>query len=679
MKRFMAVFAVLILLASCVTAHATEPEASIAHAFGETWSKAMALDATAAYVLDRDGQLFQWDYAGEPTLLCTGLPIAQDSMFGESNYLDLTDQQQAQVNETVNMLVADESTLYAINKFAGRIGTINESGVHWQITLDKGYFLDSAGWERVVTGAAALSHQVYWLIDQYDENPSAAHWSRLLGLNPATGEAQLYPGTEAFRLCAYGDRLLLLCQGDEYYLSAFDPSAGTEERLPLAVPREGTLAYDPRIDTIFLVTNSGVYLSTAGEAFRLASGLPAEYPGAQATITSSGQLAFTGNGLWAMDIPTSASQQQLTVRLHSDDPLLKSLFAQQYPNVLLDWRTDTAMTAADIAQAIRTGDRTDVFSVEADSSFGDLVHKGFAAPITNQDIVQSVARMYPSLSAPLVQNGCIVAYPWSMGVGAWTVNQDLWGKYFPGESLPATWAEFFQLMLRFEQADNPDGDLFLMRWNYTAMLEQVLTSYIQREGGTAVDFANGDLSAVLAAMSKLHATIPDYDEAEIFWNSETAGDRSIFHYGQCAATRSSRLWNESALPAFTFAAGDTPAYGGTMRVLIINPNAENKALAEAFVAQLTRSEYGVMMDYCLHKDMTEPYDQRPYTITPAMVQAWQQAVQAVTFPLDAPLLSQAFLSQAQALLSRYAAGQLPLDMLMSQLNQTARLVENEAQ
>lgn len=208
MKKLMAVFAVLILLAGCATAQALE-----SHAFEDTWVKAVALEASAAYVLDRDGQLFQWDYAGEPALLSTGLPIAQGSLFGENNYLDLTDEQQAQVNGTISLLAADDGTLYAINKFAGRIGTIDQGGVHWHATLKENPFLDSAGWERVVTGEAVLAGQAYWLIDHYDENPSAARWSRLLGVQLSTGEARLYTGTEAARLCTYGDKLLLLCQG----------------------------------------------------------------------------------------------------------------------------------------------------------------------------------------------------------------------------------------------------------------------------------------------------------------------------------------------------------------------------------------------------------------------------------------------------------------------------------
>lgn len=44
-------------------------------------------------------------------------------------------------------------------------------------------------------------------------------------------------------------------------------------------------------------------------------------------------------------------------------------------------------------------------------------------------------------------------------------------------------------------------------------------------------------------------------------------------------------------------------------------------LGKAYVAQLNRREYSVMLDYCLHTDAAEPYDQKPYTVTTPMVEA----------------------------------------------------------
>ena len=175
----------------------------------------------------------------------------------------------------------------------------------------------------------------------------------------------------------------------------------------------------------------------------------------------------------------------------------------------------------------------------------------------------------------------------------------------------------------------------------------------------------------------LNCGIETYDEAEIFWDSEVVGDHSIFHYGQGTSTRSAYLWSTNALTPFVFADGDTPVYPGNMRVLVINPNAPNKDAAEAFIAMLTSMEYGVMRDYVLHADATEPYNQRPYTITGDMIEQWQGATSAIWISTNDPLQSDAFTAQARTLIERYAAGQLNDHMFLIKLNETASMVESE--
>ena len=55
MRKLMAVFAVLIFL-FCSTAMAAETKGAV-NQFSETWMVASDLGTSAAYVLDRDGQL----------------------------------------------------------------------------------------------------------------------------------------------------------------------------------------------------------------------------------------------------------------------------------------------------------------------------------------------------------------------------------------------------------------------------------------------------------------------------------------------------------------------------------------------------------------------------------------------------------------------------------------------
>lgn len=699
MRKLMAVFAVLIFL--CTFAQAAETPAPMAtptplpraevegvvSQFTQTRMRAWALGEQAAYVLDRDGQLFRWAYdADEPSALCT-LPVLANDAFAGGSYQTLSATARAQVDETVNMLAVDGETLYALNKYSGRIGTVDAQGVHWRFTLDENPFFYGDGGARLIQSTAVLDHQLYLLLDCFEEAPAADWCSRILRIDLVSGASQLYDTTESCRLCAYKDGLLLLCEGRSgCYLMCFDPDSATTERLSVTPPASsGALTYDASSDSIYLVSDAGVYRSVQGGAFNLVSNLPSDYAGAVATLTSDGRLASVGGGVWVLPIGENAADA-LTVRLHSADLTLRRLFTQAYPDVLLDWQVDTDMTAADVVSAIRSGDTTTaVFSVRVDSTFASLTDKGFAAALTNADLVQSVADMRPTLSAPLKSaSGAVLAYPWDMDIIGWTVNRTLWDRYFPDEALPTTWADFFRLMQTFEQLDNPDGDLFLLSYDAEELVEDLLTAYVQRQHmrGEPVDFTDAAFTEALAELGKVRQIlqargVDSYDESEIFWDSEVGGEHSLFHVIPCLSTHSASLWNENILTPFVFSADDTPVYTASMRVLVVNPNLPDTQLAEAFIALVTTQEYSVMHRYVFQTSAVQPFEQKPYTVTAEAIAQWQAAVDSVCIMTDEPLLSDSFLAQARMLIRRYAAGQVDSERFLALLNETAEMVRME--
>lgn len=702
MKRIMAVFTVLILMASAVLSEAegirTTPAPAAANAaegtyqqFAETRMISASLGKTAAYALDDDGHAYAWPYdETDPSLLAT-VPVTNSEMFSGQPYRDLPQASQDQISETVSLLAAaDDGTLYAVNRYAGRLGTVDQGGVHWYQTFACDGLMNIEGQERTVLSAAATDGALYLLINCWEENPSAWNCTRIMRIDLISGETTLSPVTEAEQLCPYQGKLLLKCASEwgQNYLMTMEASGGCEA-LGVAMPsgEPTALAWDEASDAIYLATESSIYRSLRGADFEAVATMPASYVGGCGQVTRDGRYAFMSGGIWAVGLSGSDSAARLVVRLHSSDPNLKALFMRQYPDVLLDWRIDYDMTAADVAEAIRGGDTsTAVFSVKVDGNFGILADKGYAAPITNPAILDSVERMYPALAAPLKNDrGEVVAYPWDFGVNTWTVNPSLWSKYFGDAELPATWKDFFRLMQEFDERGSVEGDLFLMDWDYETMLERVLASFIlrQNERGEAVDFTAPVLAETLEELSKARRLLLDrgvaaYAEAEIYWTSEVVGDHSVFHYEQGSATRSIYLWNECALTPFVFAQGDTPVYPGNMRVLIINPSAEQKDLAEAFLAQLTEAEYSVMSRYILHRDAVEPYAQRPYSITSETIARWQAAASSISIPTRDPLQSDAFTAQARALIERYAAGQLNGPTFLSKLNETADMIEKEA-
>ena len=687
MKKVMALFAALILLLGCLPAQA---EGFIVR-FDETWINAYFLGEKFAWVLDRDGNLMRWSYdESEPAHIAV-LPVPTREMFENysKTYSELPATNRAQIDDTVTSLAEDGDMLYALNQYSGKLGIVTEDGLRWNGTFDASAFCLDNGEFAGQYGALVMNHKLYLLLNCFEQKNNV-----VLEIDLSNGVTRELPANEAYRMAAYNGQLLLACGDGEgaSSLKTLEVSTGQMNDLNMTSPASEGLAYDASTDTIYMANDNGIYTSRNGEAFHLKMKLPTDCMWVEGSVTQSGQYVYICSGIWVMTAGGSsadATSNTLRLRTLSGDPVLRNAFAASHPQVLLDWQTVDDLTAADIADAIRGGDyATDIFSVNVDGAFASLVEKGFVSPMTNQDILDSVARMYPGLAECLKDSqGRVIAYPWDVYVrGTWEVNEHLWEKYFGSAAYPTTWREFFTMMLEFEDMENDDGDLFLMTWDYEWMTNQVLTAYIveMEQKGQTVNFTDAALRDTLNTLwqirtSLLERGIDSYDEADIFWDSESIGDHSIFWPTQSYSSHSSFLGMKNALPPFTFSKGEAPVFQGGMQVMIVNPASQNKALAEEFIAQISRKEYSLMHWYLLHTDAVEPYDQKPYHITAEDIAAWQNTLSAVSFPIHSVLLTPSFTEQLTPLISRFAAGQMDVKTLLQKLNDTARMVEYELQ
>ena len=684
MKKVMALFAALILLLGCLPAQA---EGFIVR-FDETWINAYFLGEKCAWVLDRDGNLMRWSYdESEPAQIAV-LPVPTREMFENysKTYSELPAANRAQIEDTVTILAEDGELLYALNQYSGKLGIVTEGGLHWNGIFDASAFCLDNGEFAGQYGALVMNHRLYLLLNCFEQRTNF-----VLEIDLSNGETRELPASEAYRMAAYNGQLLLACgdEGGASSLKTLEVSTGQMNDLNMTSPASEGLAHDASTDTIYMANDNGIYTSRNGEAFQLKMKLPTDYMWGEGSVTQSGQYVYICSGIWVMTAGgSSADATSNTLRLQtlSGDPVLRNAFAASHPQVLLDWQTVDDLTAADIADAIRGGDySTDIFSVKVDGAFKSLVEKGFVSPMTNQDILGSVARMYPELAECLKDSqGRVIAYPWDVYVqGTWEVNEPLWEKYFGSAAYPTTWQEFFTLMLEFEDMENDDGDLFLMTWDYEWMMNQVLTSFIvnQDHKEADVDFSDSALHDTLNTLAQVRIRLLDrgyetYDEAEIFWESEIVGDHSIFQPGMSYSSHSAYMGQKKALPAFTFS-DDDPIFQGGMRVMIVNPYSERKEMAEEFIALLSQIEYSPIHWYLLHADAAVPYDEKPYSISAEDIAGWQSTISMASFPLHSVLLTDAFDEQEKALITRYAAGQMDLATMLRKLNETAWMIESE--
>lgn len=214
MKKIMAVFAVVLLLFQCPGGTA-EPlaqaaaEANILIRFEETFMQAFALGDTAAYVLDHQGMLWTWHYnEDEPQAICQLAPYPETVFSSGKPYKEMDGADQAVAADTVQVLAEARGALYGVNQLAGRIGTVDGEGIHWQREFDAALLLTSQGEARYIMGQAVVGETLYLLEADWEKGENAA---QLASLDLQTGETRLMDAPEgAASLCAYGEELLLL-------------------------------------------------------------------------------------------------------------------------------------------------------------------------------------------------------------------------------------------------------------------------------------------------------------------------------------------------------------------------------------------------------------------------------------------------------------------------------------
>ena len=638
MKKGMALFTILIL--TCLTAAGATAEkdgGGLIRMFQDRWITACCLGLTKAYLCDRDGVLWYQAYDDlEPHVLCTLTKQPEALYKGMTAYENLSSADRAQADETVQVLMEAEGVLYAVNQYAGRIGTVNEQGVQWQKQrFDASFVLSPDGGQRQIMSAAMQDGSLFLLADYWEEDPNRNQNGSVIRISVSTGDTVRFKTPGALGMCLYKDGVLLL-RSDEagkHCLTALNTGTGEMQDLPIALPNEdeAVVSYQADGNKLYLATRDGVYYASGDGAFTMVLNNPAPNSMSmfgKARIVENGSYALWTDGIFVMPLENGTDKKQaLTLCLRNADTGLQQAFMKEHPDVLLNMQTQD-LTAAVVAGLIRTGDtETDIFQVPVNNAFGRLKDSGYASVLSDSpEIAESAAAMYPQIRAVLINNeGQIIAYPQELSLNLWSVNMPLWEKHFKDEPLPTTWKALFDTMLRFEETDDADGDLFLMEWSYQDMVVRVLNAYMEQydTAGGSIDFTDPALNEALTALSNvndcmLRRGITYQFEGELYPDSEIM-NRSVFYIGGGGiSTFKAGLAGSDDLMPFTFKQGEDPVIHGYMSVLIVNPLSKNQQLAREYIANAAKKETNPTRYYILRADATDPLEK----------ENWQEQLQS---------------------------------------------------
>ena len=229
-------------------------------------------------ILYRDSSIWRWDAdTGEYEHITR---VSMTEMTEKPLSRLSASEREHQMTSVTNIIGAD-GCLYGFNPLSGRLGLIDEDGVHWNDAL-----LDTAPIVKRDTAypdsyafPTILGDRLYMLCDLVLTMGGSGYRPALVSCRLDGSDTQGDVMSGLISLCRYDDtRLLFLTMtGLELYDTATAQTTPLPLELPATIPQSGDfwdvhsalggLAYDPDSDTIFLATPTSLYTSTAGSAF----------------------------------------------------------------------------------------------------------------------------------------------------------------------------------------------------------------------------------------------------------------------------------------------------------------------------------------------------------------------------------------------------------------------------
>lgn len=252
------------------------------HSLSDISTISFTVSGNHAYQLMGNGVIYQMNLQNmDYSLLCQVLTLPTACYSAEMLYSDLDEAVKAHIDDAVFQIIGDisEERLYGYCPVSGKIGIIDETGIHWSKVMfdNKVTNRSKTAYPEALSCAFVDGNMMYAFVDQSicsDEPCQGA----LASFDLRSGECVYtkIPGTYAF--CPYeDDQLLLLAQDIQgrMCLDSYRISTGERENvislLPVEIPPEcgddwfsiasiiSGLSYNKAKKEIFLANENGLW------------------------------------------------------------------------------------------------------------------------------------------------------------------------------------------------------------------------------------------------------------------------------------------------------------------------------------------------------------------------------------------------------------------------------------
>lgn len=370
----------------------------------------------------------------------------------------------------------------------------------------------------------------------------------LLRIHLEDGRVDQLPVGDVLRLCSYRSGSILAVIRDE----------STEERLLLIGTESGDieaeiitmhalamngLAYDEVNDRIYAMVDGAL---SVWEGLKWHELYKVSLPGLTHSyaVVDDLYVAASSFGIQSVRIDEQSETKALTIRgLSAFSSTLDHGFQQSHPNLPVSRSTEGHFCAREAEEAIRSGEKTDLFHIIVDANWMPLLQSGLLDPVDSEMLIEESQQMADVFRELTLRDGALYAVPSTATVIAWEAFTD---------HPPATYQE---LLLQKQE---------VLGWPKEQYIQAVVEQQIAENGAA---FDTESFRATLAALQ------------ENDWNSQkqTAFNSSMgFLMGNQSVANATE-------PPLRINANTPVRYPMYVYLYILNPNSENKEAALAFL------------------------------------------------------------------------------------------------
>ncbi len=475
----------------------------------------------------------------------------------------------------------------------------------------------------------------YLLISSPDDS-----WGKydLWEIQLSDGATRLITSGGLTSMCSYQPGTLLIRYWDqeEAYsgpevimptLCSLDIATGElTELLSLSDSQQGCLAYDPETDTIYTASDDSLYRHVALGEQETCAYLNLQYlnSSSSSALLNGKYYTIDNNGgtfICADTDPANMPDRALRIAQSYKDNTMVA-FMEAHPEIPVVTMDTGAYSADLIAQSMAAGDDSaDIYVVNVSwGGFDQLRNKGYCVDLSNSTILmEQVARMNPTLTAPFFQDDHLWAFPSSAYANGFGYSPGVMEKIgMTEDELPTTLLEFMDFAVDWLNDYAYDyADLTLLESVYDIrgqLFNQVVNSYVAYYAATdqELDFDTPLMRKLLAKLDEVSPRLEEMNPKDTsngiitYSSSDNLPSSLLTEYLSYNPQEYSFHWDYQPL-LLPLDEGMDPAIPMSMEVYLINPNSKNADLAVTFL-EYAAQNMSSSLEITLCPDANDPVE-----------------------------------------------------------------------